>query len=438
MNYSFVRSGLILFTFFFADVTFMLGQNTEIESKKQTFFDKLTFDAEYRPRAELKRGYRSLPSDSSEVAFLISHRARLNLTYKTEGFLFHSSFQDVRIWGDTAPGSAEGSVQLYEFYVEPQIYKDWYVRVGRQRVSFGDERLFSRNEWRQTASQHDAVRLFYRDSKLKTEILGAFNQNKDQLFGTQYDVNWETYKVLVANFIEFDITKKWSFAGINFGDAYADPAQNGTGSYWKYTHGGNFRLNTNRFGFMFGGYYQHGKINSGEKLNAFYLQQELKYLASLKYSARLGLQIFSGDNNPNDGVSHSFLAQYGAFHLFNGGMDYTLKTVRTYNHEGIINPYLIQDYKINSKYKISWESHVLATQKQLLDDNGDKLHKFYGWENDLKLMYVPNNYTQVELAYLFMVPGKTLEYLPTGSGGTINNIPQFAYIQVQWTPNLLN
>lgn len=432
-----LKRNCLLFLFFLT--TFLVRSQNEVpETGKASLLNKLSLDAEYRPRAELRRGYRNLPTDTSDVAFLISHRARINLRYKDEGFQLYASLQDVRIWGDTDPRSTEGSVQVYEFYVEPRVYKNWYARVGRQKVTFDDERLFAENEWRQTGSQHDAVRLFYKGSKVRTDFLGAFNQNKDQLFGTQYDISWDMYKVLLANFIEVDITKSLSFTGINFGDAYTDPATDDVKSHWKYTHGGRLTYKTPSWNFIFAGYYQYGKIDTGERLDAFYLQPEIKYSGTLKYSARLGMQLFSGDNNPNDGVSHSFLAQYGAFHRYNGRMDYTQKTVRTYNHEGIINPYLIQDYKLNGKCRLNWESHILATQQTLTDDFGNKLNKMYAWENDFRVIYTPNRYTQMDIGYLCMIAGKTLEYLPTGAAGNSNTVPQFAYVQVRWTPTFLN
>jgi hypothetical protein len=120
-------------------------------------------------------------------------------------------------------------------------------------------------------------------------------------------------------------------------------------------------------------------------------------------------------------------------------MDYTERTVRTYNHAGIFNPYLIQDFKFSKKWGLIWESHLLGTTTPIRSSNNgtyDGREQIYGWENDLRFRYKPNPYTSIELAYLFMLANEKLPLLPAGMGGDAAITPQFAYIEITWTPEL--
>ncbi len=412
------------------------GETTAVEADKET----LSISLEFRPRAELRHGYQQLPNDTTQAAFFISHRGRLNLDYRRKRFLFHTTIQDIRVWGEEDPRSERGWLQTYEFYVQPSLTDHLSVRIGRQRVQFDDERLFSENDWRQTGNKHDGVRFIFERPKFETHLLGAFDQTEERIFGTTYYPGFDNYKVLVVDYLKYKLSEKVTLSSINYTDGYQS-LTNPHETDFKVTNGGRVAYSGPVVYLTFAGYYQWGRIPTGESISAFYLEPEASLTVSKAYTARLGAQVFSGDNNPTDAVSHAFVAQHGSIHRFNGRMDYTNRTVRTYNHEGIVNPYLIQDYKFSKKYTLSWESHLLATQKDLRETEvgtGKALSHVWGFENDFRLRYRPNSFTDVELAYMFMLPGKTLEYLRQGRGGNSQLVPQFTYLQLTFTPELFS
>ncbi len=414
----------------------LLAQSTE---EANSLAEELVIGIEYRPRTELRYGYRQLPSDTSNAAFFTSHRARINLSFKSNNFLIHASMQDIRVWGDENDRNEKGHAQFYEFYVEPQITDNISARIGRQRISYDNQRLFSENDWRQTGARHEAVRFIYKKPKLQVDFIGAFNQNEARLFETNYNIQWNRYKVLLANFIKYELTPKVSLTTINYTDGYQQPG-NPDAIHYKFTSGGRVEYSNNNLTLTFASYYQYGKINTGERHRAYYFEPELRYKTSNFHSLRLGAQVFSGDGNTSDGTSRAFLAQYGSVNRHNGRMDYTSRQISTNNHEGIINPYLAQDFKLNEKLTLSWDSHILATQVSINvnEQAGNQvLDKFYGWENDLRLRFKPNNYTDVLVSYNFLIAGETLEYLPEGKGRSRNNLPSFAFVQITWTPELL-
>lgn len=402
---------------------------------EEEWSEGLSLSLEYRPRTELRRGYRSLPADTSKIAFQTSHRGRLALAFRRDRFLFRAIAQDIRVWGDTDTRDADGKMQFYEFFVQPFLTDDLSVRVGRQRILYDNERLFAENNWRQAGGQHDAVRWMYNREALDMDLIMAFNQNKTLEFGTRYDVPWDTYKVLLAHFISYRPSPVITLTGINFTDGYEAP--DGSKTHFKWTNGGRFTYRPGSFNWTVAGYYQHGRIKSGESHRAYYLEPEIAWQAKPGYELKAGMQLLSGDNNPGDGVSNAFLAQYGAFHAHNGRMDFTQLTVRTYNHPGITNPYIKQDLSLGKKYRLLLETHLLGNSVTLRDESGAELEPFYGLENDLRLIYRPNGYTTIEAAYMLMIPGRTLEYIPAGTNGSASNLPQFGYLAVSWTPDLL-
>jgi hypothetical protein len=406
----------------------------------QTAADSSTFkiSMEYRPRTELRNGYRQLPATNAKAAFLTSHRARIKLDFSTPNFRIFSSLQDIRIWGAEDTRDATGDAQFAEFYVEPTLSKNLKIRVGRQQFPFDNQRLFALNNWRQAGGRHDAVRLMLKESNLDTDLILAFNQNKAVNFGTLYDPGFDFYKVLITHYFSWKISKNWQFTGINYADGYQNASAQQT--FFKYTNGGKLAWKNSTAQLNFGAWYQHGKIQSGERIRAYLIDADFGFVRSSKHKISLGLQVFSGEDDPSDGFSRAFLAQYGAFHKFNGRMDYTERTVRTYNHGGIFNPYLIQDFKLGKKTNLIWESHLLGTSTPIAGSSViyEGIKELYAWENDLRFIYKPNSYTSIEAAYLFMAAGEQLQYLPAGLGGDSNKIPQFLYLEITWTPVLFS
>lgn len=428
-----------IYYLFFLCCSFCIAQtDTSLFNIKNSDFN---LGLEYRPRAEYRDGYRSLPGDDTDPSFFVSHRARLNVDYKINRFLFHTVLQDIRVWGDTDPRDASGKAQFYEFYVEPSITDHLKVRVGRQRIKYDNQRLFAENNWRQAGGQHDAVRFIYKKNNFDMDFIAAYNQNKETEFGNAFDIDWDIYRAMASNFIKYKANDKLTLTAINIADEYTDPNTENTKGYWKFTNGGRITYKEKNISFSLASYYQWGKIESGKKHSAYYIEPEIKWSVNKNYSIKFGSQIFSGDDDNTDNTSNSFLAQYGAFHRHNGGLDYTQKTVRTNEHEGIINPYIFQDFTFNSKLALNWQSHLLGTESQLtevVNSNTQKLNKIYAWENDFRLFYKPNSYTKIELAYLFLIPNKSIKAIKPGSNGNLNKIAQFAYLSINWTPRLLN
>ncbi|MEY2949848.1 MAG: alginate export family protein [Saprospiraceae bacterium] len=403
------------FTFIGICIAFLLwGQSNDPDAY-------LTLGIEYRPRTELRYGYRKLPTVNAQPAFFTSHRARLNLGYESEKINFFLSVQDIRLWGEEATRDRLGELQLFEFYVMPQLNDHWSMKIGRQRLSFDDERFFAQNDWRQASGKHDGINIIYRSPSIQFDWFTAFNQSTMGNFGTNYQPGFEGYKFLMAHLMTWDINSKSTLTSTIFADGYqgTTPVQK---TFVKSTIGLKFKQAMgSKTSFAASLFSQNGKLPSGQKIRAWFYDIELLQPISPNYQLRAGLQYFSGGNSPTDDFSNSFLAQYGAFHKFNGRMDYTAKTVDTYNHESLSNPYIIQDLQLNDRVKLSFETHLLGTQNY-----------FYALENDLRCLWKVNAWTQLEIAYMNLSSNEKINQLPTGNPSNGRKMGHFFYVQALW------
>ena len=62
-------------------------------------FAQFTLDGEIRPRFEYRNGFKIILDSTQDHAAFVDQRTRLNFGYKTEGYIFKISVQDIRVWG---------------------------------------------------------------------------------------------------------------------------------------------------------------------------------------------------------------------------------------------------------------------------------------------------------------------------------------------------
>src|SRR4030095_29448 len=83
---------------------------------------------------------------------------------------------------------------LHEAYGQVQFSDETMVRVGRQEFVYDDERLIGNSNWAQQARSFDAALFKYNHNGWSVDAAGAFNQQKENLFTTDYTLN--SFKVL--------------------------------------------------------------------------------------------------------------------------------------------------------------------------------------------------------------------------------------------------
>ncbi|MFD2148031.1 alginate export family protein [Mucilaginibacter antarcticus] len=169
----------------------------------QTAEAQLSLTGQLRTRGELRDGYATLETKGNKNAAHIGQRTRLIFNYKSSRLIFQTSIQDIRLWGQDAStitpadgaklGVHEAWAELIlsnkkdtAFKISPVDY--FAVKIGRQELSYDDERLLGATDWLPQARRHDAIVLKLLQKGWQLDLGAAFNQNTDAVNynGTYY------------------------------------------------------------------------------------------------------------------------------------------------------------------------------------------------------------------------------------------------------------
>lgn len=396
---------------------------------------KLQIEFEFRPRTEYRNGYQQLRNDSSVAGSFTNQRSRLSLNYSYNNrFILQFSVQDLRVWGQQDPRSTGATLQAFEAWAEPYITDKLSVRVGRQRLSFDNQRLFGENDWRLSANVHDALNFRYNSSKLSTELALAFNQTSERFFGTDYSpVGFTNYKFLAVNYLRYTISKKLTITTINSTDGFQDK-KNTEKLNIRYTLGGRLEITSGQLYGTFSGYYQGGKNPTGSDLSAWYFQPEVRYSSSSGLTIRLGLEYFTGTSNKTiSATDNSFVPLYGAAHRFNGSMDLITKFPGDVKGAGLVNPYLVVIKPLSKKIDLRADLHTFHAQSAYYV-GGTEISKYLGFENDWLISFKPNPVTKIDAGFSYMNPKHSLAQLKGGGNSGLNLT--WAYISLTFKPVL--
>ncbi len=353
---------------------------------------QFTMSGQIRTRTELRDGWGAPLSKDSKSAFFTSQRTRLSLGYTGYRLKFGLAVQDVRVWGQDVSTLNRTTTQdnngmlVHEAWAEIGLTdttlknKALSLKLGRQEISYDDQRLLGGLDWLQQGRRHDAAILKYETKKWQLHTGLAFNQNKENTAGTLYNNNslgyaantnggsayksfqylYAAYKLKtgVASFLLFnDQFSKYSMGTVN--NVTTKIYDQGT---WNRTTAGFYvNNNFNKLGVAASAYHQLGKNSLGQDLQASLLSISTQYAFSKKFSAGPGFDYTTGGGNA--AKSNAFDPLYGTPHKFWGLMDY-FYVASGFGNKGL------QDYNIKSKYKASASFQLAAD-----------IHSFYSATN---------------------------------------------------------
>ncbi|MFZ1799868.1 MAG: alginate export family protein, partial [Chitinophagaceae bacterium] len=357
-------------------VTIPANTADTILKKTDTTKNTLILSLDMRVRTEWRHGYKSIPTPDTTGAFLVNQRTRFNVDYKNKIVDIFLSLQDARVWGQQDPregqtGTATTStpsttfpLYFFEAYAEPHFNDKLSLRIGRQRISYDNQRLFSENNWRLPGNSYDAARLIFNNKKnFTTELVVSFNQSGENIFTTKYKPLVPNYKSLFVNYLNWKLSDKFVLTTINAADRYqsSDPDKYTT-TYQRFTSGGRLEYTRSNWYFTIAAYDQYGTDSSGKKISAYYFQPEIKYTAG-NFIARLGMEYFSGaDSSTHPLKNKSITPLYGTAHSFMGYLD-IFDVPGDFNNAGMINPYLHFQWKKN-KITLSMQNYIFISQSR--------------------------------------------------------------------------
>jgi len=417
---------------------------------------QMTLTGEIRPRFEYLHGF-GAPSDTLQKSSqFILQRTRLNFGYKADKFKTGIVLQDVRVWGNQSQlnlGDGGGSFGLHEGWAEYSFNTKIAMKLGRQELSYDDERMLGAVGWAQQARSHDAFVLKYADSTFTVHAGVAYNQNAAATVGTSYSIV-KSYKEMQYLWFNKQIKSlNISLLALNVGQQ--SPAAINSTRYVT-TVGTHTEYKTKPLYVGFNFYYQIGNDNTGtsgkiREVNAMNTAIDVAYTMKEKFTAGLGYEYLSGQSGTDTttaykNINHAFNPFFGTNHKFNGYMDYYYVG----NH---LNTVGLQDIIVRLKYKaekwnVALDFHQFMAAADVLDSKEltktgqyKAMNSSLGSEIDLTFAYNLTGGVGIQAGYSHYLPSETLGMVKgvkdwKGDGRT-DQTSNWAYVMITFKPNFL-
>lgn len=393
---------------------------------------QVTIDAELRPRFEYRHGYSTLLPDNLDAATFVSQRTRLNGAYTDEKLSFYLSLQDIRVWGDVPQlnRSDRNGFGVHQAWGELKFSPEFTVKLGRQVLSYNDQRILGGVGWAQQARSHDIALLKYQKNTIQLHIGVGFNQDGESLTGTTLSTN--TYKAMQYAWLN----NQWNNLSVsvlilNNGMQYIDNINSADDeTRYSQTLGTHLKYNKNNFGLMANLYYQTGKDLIDNDISAYLLGAEANFKVSPKWKLILGGELQSGNDNgsPSAGENKAFTPLYGTNHKFNGHMDYFYVGNHA-NNVGLLDLYLGTVVKTGDKTNFSARIHNFNAAANIANNVSNQL----GTEADLVYTYNFSKAVNIQAGYSQLFASEGMEYL---KGSFDDNINNWGWVMVTIKPTL--
>jgi len=299
---------------------------------------QFTLDGQFRPRTEYRNGFQTLIAEGVDAGFATNTRVRLNAGYQTDAFKVYISLQDLLVWGENPqliPVDANNSFSVFEAWASLKLTDNSGVKLGRQVLSYDDQRFFGGLDWAQQGRNHDLALLQYRAEDFMLDFGVAFNQDFDgnggplfgfQNVGTTYPANNPfQYKAMQHLYAK----KTWegfnaSLLLVNYSHQNFDANGDADGVNSLFTAGTHLNYKKGKLGLAGNAFLQSGTFFNGatDVGGAYLLGLESTYKASNTVTFGAGVEVISGNDTSTTDKTEAFLPTFGTNHKFNGFMDY--------------------------------------------------------------------------------------------------------------------
>ncbi len=395
---------------------------------------QLTVTGEVRPRTEMYGGVNTrLRNEGESLGVATQQRTRLNFNYEdSTGLKIVFSPQLVHFWGqmpqaydllgDGAPGGPEPNFSVFEAYAQYKA-SDWYtLKVGRQAISYGDQRWFGALGWAASGRSHDALvnKLSFGDVKLDVGV--ALNRTKhfqgvDSVAFTNIQADYNSMQYLWLT-IPVDNFKIQAMATnvVASTELTSNSIEYGNTS----TFGILPSFSTDNIAVNASAYYQ---IGEGDR-KAFLYALDFTY-KGLGFPLTIGADIVSSDD-PTTSDNEAWLQPFGTNHKFYGYMDFFY--VGPGEAIGLNDFYVKGVVNIGEKSKIIGFVHNFRENNQLEFDG-----EAYGTEIDLVYNMNVSKGFNFKLGYSTIFATEVLEAYKGGSADEFNH---WAWMQLTFKPTL--
>lgn len=398
---------------------------------------ELEANLQMRPRYEYRNGFKGLMLENELPTSFVTQRTRLNFNFKQEKISAKLTFQNVRTWGDvkTITNDDKNGVMLFEAWGQYDFNANWSSRMGRQVLSYDNQRIFGEIDWIQQGQSHDALVVMYKKGKNKLDLGAALNADAEGLYRDLYVTN---YKNMQYAWFHTDFNAlQMSLLALNTGFQYEEPVTTDLKVDYSQTFGTYLKYKKNKFDADLGVYGQTGKgklVTNNTSVSAYNIGLNVNYAFTDKVKAGLGYELISGkDQTDTDDKIKSFNPVFGTNHAFNGLMDY-FYVGNHKNTVGLQDVFLKFNYA-SDKWKFNVTPHMFMTAADVIDPlNVTKtMDSYLGTEVDLVASYQLGKNIGISAGYSQMFASDTMEAIKPGSKSLDNNL---GWIMVNINPRI--
>lgn len=391
-----------------------------------------------RPRAEYRDGYGSPIEATKDPSGFVLQRTRIGVDYKQPSFQAKFTLQDARTFGETSISSQSTSGQstlgVYEAWIRLPLFSDISIKMGRQTLSYDDNRLFSDSNWSNTGSAHDLLLCAYERQGYLFHLGLAYNNNTSELSESYYKPAMK-YRYLGYMRFEKSINPIISLSAMVVDEGVQNLVNGSYGTkcsmYHAYTWGGNLKWESPLLSALVTAYMQSGTTTGGLHLNNLLLAANASYNICPKVRIKAGCDYFSGASQREANEYASFKKLYGTEHAFNGSMDYW--SVLPY--QGLINYYGGLSLKFHKQTEVEGLFHLFRTESEVILDKS-RMGKSLGAEIDLSISYKLNKWTNLKGGWsCYFTTSNT--FVAKGMLHGDYRFPQWAFVMLSVSPEYL-
>jgi len=399
------------------------------QEEKKNQFD---VDLNMLGRGELRSGGVTDDATNDNSARFLLGRTRLTLGYKRPHIEAKVTAQHSGIWGE----KSKGSFNLYEAWAKLSTNNGLFSQMGRQALSYDDERIIGANDWAMAANSHDVLKLGYEGYGHKVHAILGFNQNTENVGGGTYYVNGgQPYKVMHTLWYHYDVPKLPLGVSLLFMNIGMQSGTEGSKIYPPKTEyqqliGGYVSYQAKRWSIEGSYYHQLGTtVTDPEPLDDVFELRSIgldAWMASVKAQLQItkkigvlaGYDYLSGDDYnyvrpkgkmglaKHDKIRY-FNPVYGSHHKFYGMMDFFF--VQAFSDSfspGLQNLYAGATYSPIKGLDLKATYHYLAVATSL-----NNASRTLGHDIDIEASYQILKDVSLSLGFSYMVSTETMQKL---------------------------
>ena len=405
--------------------------------------EELKLNIQLRPRAEMRNGLFTPILNGQKPAVFVAQRSRVGFTYsKNQKLKIGLSAQVVNTWGnDPQVQLTANNISLYEAWGQFYFTPEWNIKLGRQVLSYDDERILGALDWNHAGRKHDAVLMGFEKNKFKANLGAAYNQNSEKITGTFYDNSLsQPYKAMEFLWLKYNISDAvvFSFLGMNLD--FQDRIDSSI-SHLQ-TIGGNIFYKKEKLKVTGAYYFQAGnkpvKDLQAVKTNAWMSAIKIDYIFDKKFNTVAGSDYLRGRdmNSTSTNISY-FNPLYGTHHKFYGFMDYFYVS-SAHKNVGLWDSYLNFNFNPTEKFAGQIALHHFESAAKIIDYNTAKAKNTLGNEVDLSFTYNVMNEVKLTGGYSQMFTHPSMKYVKNiSSNQSMKPVQNWVWLSFNFNPQII-